>query len=115
MKPFNLEDYNQGSEVVTGDGQAVKILSACAEGDYPVVGQYLGCGSVDTFTARGVDDLDYPEDTHNNLFFKTKKEVRYVAVLEGAVQTAMFKTEEACKVHYNPDQLDTVAQLTWEV
>ena len=113
MKPFNLEDFNEDSVVVTGTGQPVNIFTTEALGDYPVVGQYLDTLSVVEFTARGIYDIDLPQQ-ERDLFFKTEKEVRYVAVLKGRVQTTLFKTEEACKLHYNPSQLDTVATLTWE-
>ena len=114
MKPFNLEDFNEDSAVVTGGGREVKILATEALGEYPIVVQYLDTLSVTEFTEKGIYDIDLPQQ-EKDLFFKTKKEVRYVAVMKGKVQTTLFKTKEACELHHNPEYLEAVATLTWEV
>src|SRR5574344_1986519 len=70
--PFTLDEYNKGNyEVVTGNGDKVRIICDDRKGEYPIIGLVVlsdQSEAVFDYTKKGIANLDYPDNEHVNLF-----------------------------------------------
>ena len=70
--PFTLDEYNKGNyEVVTGNGDKIRIICDDRKGEYPIIGLVVlsdQSEAVFDYTKKGIANLDYPDNEHVNLF-----------------------------------------------
>ena len=120
MKKFDLEEFknNPDREVVTEEGQPVRILCINARGEYPVVALVLDsdCEIPMRCKADGTD----VDGVAGDLFFNMKKKEGWINLFRHLYSTdvsVIFDTEEeaAKNSNYgkNPRFIKTV-HLEWE-
>ena len=68
LKRFNLEDFNDKSHIITGNGVAIRIVSTIGIGEYSVIAQSVYHRCLGCFNTKGEREGNL--GWTDNLFFR---------------------------------------------